>query len=104
MHSAPHINADILNQIRGAQQHQSNDSLYRNPVAGNRNSSGGGFPTDDIQAAMAKHHHHQLHDGSFMPDQPNSMGDGQMVQGSAMLRKSQHVNENSASGNNAQGH
>ena len=32
------------------------------------------------------------------------MGDGQMVQGSAMLRKSQHVNESSASGNNAQGH
>ena len=107
VHSAPHINADILNQIRGAQQHQSNDSLYqqqqRNPVGANRNSSGGGFPTDDIQAAMAKHHHHQLHDGSFMPDQNNAMGDGQMVQGSAMLRKSQHANESGASGNNVQG-
>lgn len=92
MYSAPHINADILNQIRGAQQPKSggeggmgnmhghhNMQHMTNANAANYNKHGGisnisGVPTsgnssfpDDIQAAMAKQHHTLL-DGSFMPD------------------------------------
>jgi len=55
---------------------------------------------------MAKHHHHQLIDGSFMPDGVNSGDAGQMAQGSSsMLRKSQLAANpsGSASGNNVQG-
>ena len=104
MPSAPHINADILNQIRGSSQHKAAQEVHF-PSSINSQAQHNSQPQhyavpknvtqanslpDDIQAAMAKQHH-TLHDGSFMPDgnsrnemmQPDPQGNPLMRKGSA---------------------